>query len=248
MRTDHRTGPAPSWRVLLVLIHLLTAFAAGCRRTADTPGGPQQRGAAQPAPASPREVVKAFNAACRVGDYERALALSHAPTDSGQEYLRSVVSLGSSTERLRKAVAERFGPAAEYELDFGLPRDEEFDDAVERIAKGGNDAMVVMAAWKDVPPSDENDEGVTRLVRRAGRWLVDSRPRGEGVDQLPQAITMNRVFARSADLIASEVRAGKYAEPSDVAGAFRSRPFSDIEPFRDLLPPELSKELYETEE
>jgi hypothetical protein len=184
-------------------------------------------------------VVKAFNAACRAGDYEKVLALGHAPTDSDREYLRSVVTLGSATERLRKAVAERFGPAAEYELDFGLPRDEESDDAVERIADGGNEAMVVMAAWKDVPLSDEHDEGVTRLVRRAGRWFVDSRPRGEGVGQLPQAITMNRVFARSADLTVPEVKAGKYVEPSDVAGAFRSRPFADIEPFRDLLPPEL---------
>lgn len=251
MRSSRRTGPTSSLCVLLLLTLLIPASVAGCRRQAGTPRESQQRSpkdAALPATASPTEVVKAFLAACRAGDYERALALSYAPTELDREHLRSGVEFAAATERLRKAVAEHFGPAAEYELDFGMPRDVEFDDAVERIASGGEEATVVMAAYKDVPPSDEDTVGVIRLVRRDGRWLVGGRPRGEGVDQLPNTITLNRMFARSADLTVPEVKAGKYAEPSDVAGAFRSRPFNDIEPFRDLLPPELSEELREAEE
>ena len=249
MRTDHRACRMTRPRFPLALIILVPALAApGCRPAAarrEAPRDGHSAGAALPATASPKQVVKAFNAACGAGDHERALALSYAPAETDRQYVRSVVALGSATERLRKAVAETFGPAAEYELDLGLPRDEEFDDAVERIGSGGKEATVVMAAWKDVPRSGDGAAGLTRLIRRAGRWRIDARLRDEDREQLPQAIMLNRVFARSADLTASDVKAGKYADPADVAGAFRSRPLSDAAAFRDLLPPESSGETAE---
>jgi hypothetical protein len=145
-------------------------------------------------------------------------------------------------ERLRDAVAEHFGPYADYELDVGLPRDEEFDDAVERIDSGGKGASVVMARWKNAPPSKEDPVGTTRLIRRNGQWLIDLRNSGADADQQTREVTLNRLYARSADLTIPEVKAGKYPDPNEVAGTFRSRPFTDPEPFRDLIPPELLEE------
>jgi hypothetical protein len=187
--------------------------------------------------------VKAFNAACRAGDVEQAIALAYAPTEMDRESLRSMVAVGSATERLRTAVAEHFGPDADYEVDFGLPRDEEFDDAVERIAGGGREARVVMAAWKNAAPTEADAVGTTRLIRRDRRWLIDARLRGADGDEHRRGILLNRLFARSADLTMKDVKAGKFSEPNEVAGAFRARPFGDHEAFRDLLPLELLEEL-----
>lgn len=245
----HRILPPPSWRGVICTA-LACVASWGCRgKTAAPPPGPRgpqvattRASAPLPAAASPKAVARAFNAACRTGDVERALSFVYAATEAERDAVRAAVGAAVAMERLRKAVAERWGPAAEYELDFGMPRDEEFDDAVERVE--GDRAWVTMAEWKDLNDPKRLKAASTGLVRRGGRWLLDVHgvPGTQGWGDDPRhAALLARAFERSADLTVAEVKAGKYSEPSEVAGAFRSRPFTDEEAFRDLIPPDLTK-------
>jgi hypothetical protein len=186
-----------------------------------------------PTASTPVDVARAYNAACKAGDLKTATALARAETKEEREYLRSVVELGAATERLKRAVAERFGKDADLELDFGLPADEEFDDAAARVE--GDRATVVMGEWKDVKDLPADHPGTVRLRRVGGLWRVEPAPGGaDAVAELRNQTLMDRVFARSADLTAAEVRTGKFKTPADVAGAFRGRPFDHPEIFRDL--------------
>ena len=229
---------------LLLAVLLTQALAAGCNpRAAQPPGAasasdaPSATTTPAAAPATPKEVARAFNAATKAGDEEGVLALADVTTDDQRELVRAAVRTTAAIERLRRAVAERFGAAAEYELDFGAPRDEEFDDAEERVT--GERALVVMANYKDVKEINESAPGVTRLVRRDERWLVDMSLSDDSDPDGRHALVLSRLYERAAELTIADVKAGKYAEPSDVAGAFTSRPFDEPEAFKDLVPPEM---------
>jgi hypothetical protein len=197
---------------------------------------------------TPREVARAYNAAANAGDLCRALQLADASTELRRDLVRSVVNVGSALERLRKAVADRFGADTEYELEFGLPYDEEFDDAAERI--DGDRAFVIMAGDAKHARRPEDAQGTTRLVRLGGRWLVvpeppdaDQRAGKEPADEeIRAAIVMNQVFARSARLTLEKLKSGAFSEPSDVSGSLVDLPFSDPDAFKDLVPPEAQKQ------
>jgi hypothetical protein len=182
---------------------------------------------------TPVEVARAYNAACKAGDLNTAATLAQAETKEEREYLRSAVEVAAATERLKRTVAERFGKDADLEVDFGLPADEEFDDAAARVE--GDRATVVMGEWKDVKDLSADHPGTVRLRRVGGRWRVEPAPGGaDAATELRDQTLMNRVFARSADLTAAEVRAGKFKTPADVAGAFRGRPFDHPDAFKEL--------------
>ena len=170
---------------------------------------------------NPLQVARAFNVACKRGDHKTALRLARIDSRTERELVRSVVDVGTATERLKKAVAERFGPDAEYETDFGLPYDEEFDDAVQRVR--GDEALVIMAAWKDVKdPDPDSGSGVTRLTLRAGHWLVEVHPRKATDQEIRGMATLNQHLVRAAHRTLRDLKAGKYTAPSDVGGALRS--------------------------
>jgi hypothetical protein len=130
-----------------------------------------------------------------------------------------MIDAGAATERLRNADGDSFGPDAVYETDFGLPYDEEFDDAVER--RHGDEALVLMAAWKDVADPQPDGAGVTRLTLRAGRWLIELHPRDAADDEIRATTMLNQALTRAADRTLRDLKAGKFAEPSEVGGAMR---------------------------
>jgi hypothetical protein len=207
---------SPDIRPAVVLLSLALLCAA-CRPPLPNPGD-----AATPLTLAdtPRQVARAFNAACKRGDRPTALRLAHTDAPAERDLVNSAVDVAAALERLRNAVAARFGPDAPFELDFGLPYDEEFDDAAERIT--GDTALVVMAAWKDTAVPNPDGPGVTRLTRRAGQWLVETHPPNATPRDLRDTVTFNRTGIRAADQTRRALQAGKFKEPSDVGGALRA--------------------------
>jgi hypothetical protein len=224
-----------------IVLLAVVAAAGGCAASGRGGG----TGAAESAPAgqTPREVAVEFNAACRAGDVERAMSLALAPSEADREHVRSLVAMRSATERLRGAVAERFGPEAAAEPDFRLSDDEAFERAVSHAGDGGVSAgeglmvIVMLAALRESARENGGDlaAAATPLTRRGGRWLVDARqakPGGAGYTPGPR---FNFLLARAADQTAADVRAGKFAEAKEMATAFQSLVMSEL--LRDVLPP-----------
>ena len=207
--------PRPCLAHLLLTLICAVPPLTGCRPPAD-----QTNASPATENLTPVQVARAFNAACRQGDRATALRLARIDTRTERELAQSMIDAGAATERLRNAVGDRFGPDAVYETDFGLPYDEEFDDAVERIH--GEEALVLMAAWKDVPDPQPDGVGVTRLTRRTGQWLVELHPRDATEEEIRATTTLNRYLVGAADRTLRLLKAGRFAEPSEVGGAMRS--------------------------
>jgi hypothetical protein len=225
---------------LAIVLLAVVASAGGCVASGSG-GGP---GAAESAPAgeAARDVAREFDAACRAGDVGRAMSLSLAPTEADREHVRSLVALRSASERLRGAVAERFGPEV-ARPDPGLADDEAFKEAVRHAGDGGVSGgeglmvIVMLAALREAARENGGDPAAaaTPLTRHGGRWLVDARqakPNGVGYTPGPR---FNFRLARAADQTAADVRAGKFADPDEMLTAFQNRVLS--ESLRDLLPP-----------
>src|SRR5688572_27096245 len=102
-------------RLLPAVFVLLATAGFGCGVKHAEPDRQPSRVASPGDPADPAAVARAFNSANRVGDETRALALSNAATDSERQAVRIAVRTAAAVQRVRRAVAQRFGPEAEYE-------------------------------------------------------------------------------------------------------------------------------------
>ena len=166
---------------------------------------------AQPT-ATPKQVLKAIAAAVRGGDGERVVALCSLADEDEREFAQCASRYVTATATFRKAVAEKFGAAAEKELAalfeltpigrFGLLIETTVDQATESIEDGA----------ARIQPAGQDDLTFW-LVKSDGQWKLSIKRVTEHWtrDEWQALLEQINFTADKLDELAGQVRDGEIA-------------------------------------
>jgi hypothetical protein len=164
------------------------------------------------ATATPKQVLKAIAAAVRSGDGERVTTLCSLADADEREFAQCASRYVTATATFRKAIAEKFGAAAERELAslfeltpigrFALLIETTVDQATESIE---DDAARIQPAGQD--------DLTFWLVKSEGQWKLSIKRVTEHWtrDEWQMRLEQITLTADKLDEWASQVREGEFA-------------------------------------
>jgi hypothetical protein len=175
-------------------------------RTATAPATPSQP------TATPKQVLKDIAAAVRGGDGERVMTLCSLADPDEREFAQCASRYVTATAAFRKAVAEKFGAAAEKELAalfeltpigrFGLLIETTVDQATESIEDGA----------ARIQPAGEDDLTFW-LMKSDGQWKLSIKRITEHWTREEWQMRLEHINLTADKLaeLTDQVREGEYA-------------------------------------